>query len=671
VAGYYYLSLRLFMQAMSWLSQHKRFMLFSVCSLSVTAGGLFLMYSILSANGLSLLESLLLVLFAFSFAWISSAFVTAVFGFILQLFDLCPQSLRRLGHHSDHTGYRRSNEVSGFKTAIIMPVYNEEVARVMAGIEATLESLISTGQQNSFAFYLLSDSTDEVVAEQEWRLFEHLRQRFAGRFESLFYRRRDNNEQRKVGNVAEFCRRFGGHYDAMLVLDADSVMSGRCMVELAGRMQANPNVGLIQTIPLPVRQSSWFGSFVQYAAHLCCSLLATGAAFWQTNNANYWGHNAIIRMRAFTEACGLPSIPGRGPFSGEILSHDFVEAALLKRNGWDVVLASDLTGSFEEVPANMIDYAARDRRWVKGNMQHLALLTTDGLSTVSRLHFFMGAVAYMSSAIWLLTLLLSCFDAISAAVSSNQFFTSAYQLFPHWPIAKTDEIQYLLMFTASLLLFPKLAALVIGLIKQRRDLGTWYQLITSTLIEMVLAVVIAPIMMIFHSLFVFSALSGVNVQWNSQPRHDRVVSWQEACQLTWLMPVAAILFGSVTYFYTPIFFLWLLPVLFGLALAPAVVKLSGSVLIGQYLARWGLLKINFTQEHERLLAQVDTSEFCFDNLLSATKTDEIRSYGSELHRQTGAIKAHLPSEYQLFMPIQRLHKRKRKSLATTQMAGIR
>ena len=136
-------------------------------------------------------------------------------------------------------------------------------------------------------------------------------------------------------------------------------------------MQANPRTGLIQTIPIPVRQTTFFGRFVQFAAVLYSPMLATGLAFWQTDAANYWGHNAIIRMRAFIDHCGLPTLPGKAPFGGDILSHDFVEAALLRRAGWDVFLLADLEGSYEEVPCNIIDYAKGDRRWVQGNIQHL------------------------------------------------------------------------------------------------------------------------------------------------------------------------------------------------------------------------------------------------------------------------------------------------------------
>ena len=160
----------------------------------------------------------------------------------------------------------------------------------------------------------------------------------------------------------------------MVVLDADSVMTGRTLVELVRTMEANPRVGLIQTVPIPARRDTLFGRLVQFAASLYSPMLATGQSFWHTDAANYWGHNAIVRIRPFVEHCTLPVLPGAPPLGGPLLSHDFVEAALMRRAGWGVYLLPSIGGSYEEVPANILDYAKRDRRWTQGSLQHLRLL---------------------------------------------------------------------------------------------------------------------------------------------------------------------------------------------------------------------------------------------------------------------------------------------------------
>src|SRR5690606_1977055 len=136
-------------------------------------------------------------------------------------------------------------------------------------------------------------------------------------------------------------------------LDADSIMSGETLLTLVRTMQATPRAGIIQTVPMPVGQQTMFGRFVQFAARLYSPMLATGLSFWQVGEANYWGHNAIIRIAPFMKHCGLPVLTGEPPLGGEILSHDFVEAAFMRRGNWHVYLLPDLEGSYEGLPANI------------------------------------------------------------------------------------------------------------------------------------------------------------------------------------------------------------------------------------------------------------------------------------------------------------------------------
>lgn len=559
-----------------------RQLLMSTLSSATVVTGVWLMFDILRQNGTTILEAALLLLFSITFSWIVIAFWSGAIGFVLQMLRIDPLSLRR----------RRPVDVGrvgqlNSRTAVVMPVYNEDTVRIMAGFEANLRSVAATGQLEAFDFYMLSDTQDPELIQAELAGWQALTERLGDLAGHAFYRRREKNSHRKVGNLADFCQRWGGHYDHMVVLDADSIMTGTCILTLVATMEANPATGLIQTVPIPVRQTTLFGRFLQFAAALNSPMLATGLAFWQTDCANYWGHNAIIRVDAFLESCGLPALPGRGAFGGDILSHDFVEAALLRRAGWDVFLLAELDGSYEEVPSNLLDYATRDRRWVQGNIQHLALLNARGIHSISRLHFLFGAVAYISTLVWLAMLALSTADALVRAANSNVFFSSGYQLFPDWPIAKTDLIFSMLYLTVGLLLLPKLMSMVVALTHRRQAFGGALSLIASTVVETLFAILIAPLMMVFHSYFVICVFLGRKVRWDAQSREGRMIPWGQALYRTAFVGLVAVVWGGITYLYAPVFFWWLTPVLLGLILAAPIVRYSSSFTLGRIARKLG------------------------------------------------------------------------------------
>jgi membrane glycosyltransferase len=559
-----------------------RQLLFSTLAAGTTLGGMWLMFDILRSNGVTWLEVALLVLFSITFTWIVIAFWSAAIGFTLQILRLDPLTLRRLA------SARSCAFAPSGRTAVVMPVYNEDTARIMAGFEANLRSLDRTGQLQHFDFYMLSDTQNPELAQAERAAWTLLLQRLGPLANHVFYRRREKNLHRKVGNISDFCQRWGGHYEYMVVLDADSLMTGDCILKLVATMDANPGTGLVQTVPIPVRQTTLFGRFLQFAAALHSPMLATGLAFWQTDTANYWGHNAIIRIEAFLACCGLPKLPGKGAFGGDILSHDFVEAALLRRAGWDVFLLAGLEGSYEELPSNLLDYATRDRRWVEGNIQHLALLNARGLHTINRLHFLFGAVAYISTLVWLLMLGLSTVDALVRAAYSNVFFGSEYQLFPNWQIAKTQLIFSMLYLTAGLLLAPKLMSVIVALIYRRAAFGGAIKLLAGALLETLFAILIAPLMMVFHSYFVVNVLQGRKVKWESQSREGRMVPWGQAFYHTAFVGCVALVWGGVTFSMSPMFFWWLMPVLVGLILAAPIVRYSSSITLGRLCRRAGI-----------------------------------------------------------------------------------
>ncbi|MEW9797743.1 glucans biosynthesis glucosyltransferase MdoH [Alteromonas sp. CYL-A6] len=558
------------------------------------------LYEIFAPNGLTGLEIAQLVPGVILFAWLTMAFWTAVIGFVLSVTERDPLSLRSR-QHAPASG----NKLMA-RYAVVMPVYNEDTRRIMVGFEACVRELLETEEGRQFDFYMLSDTQDVALADAELKAWQRLTRRLSRHADQLFYRRREVNSERKVGNLKDFCQRFGSHYEAMIVLDADSMMSAERMLDLARRIEQNPDTALIQTIPMPVRQHTVFGRFVQFASRLYSPMLATGLSFWQTDSANYWGHNAIVRIAPFMACCGLPSLPGKGAFGGDILSHDFVEAALLRRAGWQVFLLLDTDGSYEEVPANLVDYAVRDRRWLQGNIQHLGLLMTKGLTLRSRLHFLFGAFAYLSSLLLFVMLLLGTADALVRAVTLPTFFTSEYQLFPDWQVARHDMMQQTLWGTAALLTLPKVLGVILALIKQPEAFGGVATLLKNALLEAIMAMLIAPLMMFYHSYFILSVLVGHKVSWEAQARDGATVPWRVSIRYTQLMSCLAVCWGVTTWYFTPSLFYWLLPVLLPMLLAAPLIRLTSHRLAG---AQW--MTTDNAVSPCKVIKRVNVAERCF------------------------------------------------------------
>ena len=613
--------------------EHMRLFIMAMLVIPSTALAGWSLYEIFLPNGLTNLEIAQLGLGLTLFAWLCMAFWTGIIGFVLQLFNIDPLSLRKKQCAPD--------QVSPLvqKHAVVMPVYNEDTRRIMVGFEACVREIMGSTQAEQFDFFMLSDTRDEQKAEAELRAWNRMTKRL-GRYAShVFYRRREENSHRKVGNLKDFCERWGANYESMIVLDADSIMSGERMLDLARRIEQNPETALVQTIPMPVRQDTFFGRFVQFAAHLYSPMLATGLSFWQTDSANYWGHNAIIRIAPFMQHCGLPTLEGRAPFGGEVLSHDFVEAALLRRAGWQAYLLTDTTGSYEEVPSNIVDYAIRDRRWVQGNIQHLGLLKVKGLKTANRLHFLFGAFAYISSLVLFCMLALGTADALIRATSVPDFFVSEYQLFPSWQVARQDMMMVTMWGTAALLFLPKLLGITLALIKRRSEFGGAFSLLKSAILELVMAVLIAPLMMFYHSYFVISVFIGHSVKWEAQEREGRKVPWSVAFKHTQIMSCLAVIWGVTTFYYTPSLFMWLLPVLIGMVLAAPIIRLSSSTHLGVSLRNWGVFVID--QEVKECMA--------LKRLRVAMNYFSISQYKAEVPA--------LPDSLWVTMPEQALHQK--------------
>ena len=540
-----------------------------------------LMLDILNANGLTFPERLALVLFFTLFTWIAGAFWTAIAGFIIRL-----TGRPRAFMHPDDV----ADQPVKSRTALIMCVYNEDPKHFAAGVDAIWTSLQKQPEQAHFDFFILSDTRKADIGAEEELVWKKLVRKHDAKGR-IFYRRREKNISRKAGNVADFVRQWGGSYENMLVLDADSVMSGKAVVTLAKLLDANPQVGLVQTLPAPAGRETMFARLQQFAARLNSPMLSSGLSWWQLSESNYWGHNAIIRTQAFATHCALPKLPGKEPFGGEILSHDFVEAALMRKAGYEVWMVPDLEGSWEQVPSNLLDFAVRDQRWAQGNMQHLGVMPLKGLHWVSRIHMLTGVMAYATSPIWFTVLLLSSYVTCKEALEGYEYFESGtYSLFPTWPEYRTGEIAMLLTITIVVLLLPKALGAILALSNrvQRKGFGGTRRILMGLLAEQIFSMLLAPAMMVFHSTFVVRTLFGHVVRWDAQPRDDRGISFREAfARMKWHIALGLV-WGGVILAFAPAFIWWMAPVLAGLLAGVPLTMITSRADLGHKARELGL-----------------------------------------------------------------------------------
>ena len=570
---------------------HRRRLLLLVLVLvpSLVASGF--MVEVLPHQGGTWLEAAIVVLFGALFGWIAIGFWTATIGFFALIGRRDRFAITHLAPGEAIAGGPPAI-ASQARTAIVMPICEEPVDRVFAGLQAIHQSLERTQALEHFHFFILSDSSDPntfIKEEEAWAAWC----REVNGFDHIFYRRRRIRLKRKSGNVADFCRRWGKSYRYLIMLDADSVMAGSTLVRLVQMMEKRPQVGMIQTAPIAVNRHSLFARVQQFAGRLYGPMFAAGLHYWQLGDGQYWGHNTIIRIAPFMEHCGLPRLPGKPPLGGEILSHDFVEAALMGRAGWSLWLAFDLEGSYEEVPSTLLEEMKRDRRWCQGNLQHLRLLFTEGLFGAHRALFINGVLSYVSALLWFGFLTLSTAEAIVNALGEPDYFPHGPSLFPEWPVWHPDWALALLAITAAILFLPKLLGILLIVFKwhRRKVYGGVFRLMLSVLLEILLSSLLAPIRMMFHSRFVVQTVLGRTVTWRSQGREDAETSWGEALRYHGFDTVFASAWGIGLYLLDPDYFWWVTPIIGALILSVPLSVLASRINLGERTRRWGLFLI--------------------------------------------------------------------------------
>ena len=517
-----------------------------------------------------------IALFAALSSWVVTGFVTALMGFWV--------TLRGDAHSLSARSVEGRSLAADARTAIIMPICEEHVPTVFAGLRATCESLAATGHATQFDVFVLSDSSKPETTAAERAAWEELRSALAAQpgqpQVEVYYRLRTRRTHRKAGNVADFCRRWGKDYRYMVVLDADSVMSGECLVTLAKLMEAHPQAGIIQTATQPIGHMTLHARAQQFASRVTGRLFTLGLQYWQLGESHYWGHNAILRVQPFMDHCGLAPIRGTGGLSGGILSHDFVEAALMRRAGYHVWLVSDLVGSYEQQPPDLLSELQRDRRWCQGNLQNARLIAEPGIHRVHRAMFAIGAMSYLSAPLWLAFLVFGTSLFMTGARVVSDFQSAPIELLGLW------------VWTLCMLFMPRVLGLVaVALRGEQRAFGGTARLLGSAAMETGMALLQAPVRMLAHTLFVAVALTGLKLHWTSPPREAAALSWTDAARQ--LMPLSAVI-GVLAVAVACVqasAVLSLLPVALPLLLSVPLAVLSSHVELGTWFRARGLMLI--------------------------------------------------------------------------------
>jgi membrane glycosyltransferase len=550
---------------------YARFILVAV-TIGVTTYGVYQMLQAVRFASMTLLQGLMIFFFAISLGWIAFAAGSVLAG----------ASKRR-----DPAG----GSGQATLTALVMPIYNEDPLRTTAALQAMAEALALIDAHHGFEIVMLSDSTNADAWIRETLSVNLLRNSLLPVM-PVWYRRRWQNIARKSGNLEDFVTRWGGRYDHMIVLDADSLIDAPTLLSLVRAMQADPGLGILQTAPQLIGAQTFFGRLQQFAACVYGPVITRGLSAWSGDSGNYWGHNAIIRMAAFAQNCGLPKLSGRKPFGGFVLSHDFVEAALMRRGGWKIRMATDCGGSWEESPPSLIDIAIRDRRWAQGNLQHMKIIGSAGLSFTSRMHLGVGIMSYLSSPLWLVMIGIGFALAVQSHLIRPEYFNHDFQLFPSWPRFDVELMMTLFWFSMVVLLIPKMLGLIRALLSRRirRGSGGVIGIAGSFLLEVILSALYAPILMLIQCRHVFEVFMGRDSGWKPQRRDSGGTTWSDAWHYHKRHMLLSCVTAVIVWFLSPPLLAWLSPALLGLFLAVPLSRASGSVSLGRILSKLALLR---------------------------------------------------------------------------------
>ena len=518
-----------------------------------------------------------LVLFTLTLPWSVIGFWNAVIGFLIMRF--CPDPAAAVNPLAASI---RGDEPVTASTAILMSIRNESPDQVIRNLQPLLDGLVQAEVAHLFHVYLLSDSSDPAIIAAETSRFDAFIAKWSGII-PITYRRRAVNTAFKAGNIRDFCERWGSNHKFALALDADSFMPAHAVLRLIRIMQANPTLGILQTLIVGLPSVSVFARLFQFGMRLGMRSYTLGATWWQGDCGPYWGHNAILRLEPFIAHCHLPALPGNGPLAGPILSHDQVEAVLMRRAGYEVRVLVQEGLSWEENPPTLMEFSRRDLRWCQGNMQYWRLLTLPGLKPVSRFQLIFAIQMYLGSPAWMA---MTAIGIVLLALSDT----------PSGPYVPVEAGAGIALFGIMMLmtLAPKIASSIDVLLRRsaRRSYSGTVPFILNILGETLFMALLTPIIALSHTifltrLFVFRSAG----TWTNQLRESHAVPWGLAFKQLWPQMLAGCIVLLVVYIKAPRDLGFALLGSTGLILAVVFAVATASPLLGTLFARIGIGRI--------------------------------------------------------------------------------
>ena len=518
-----------------------------------------------------------LVLFAVTLPWSVIGFWNAAIGFVIMRFARDPAAAV-----NPLAASIRGDEPVTASTAILMCIRNESPDQVTRNLEPLMAGLEKSSVAHLFHVYLLSDSSDPGIIADETSCFDAFIANWQGTI-PVTYRRRAVNTAFKSGNIRDFCERWGNNHEFAIMLDADSFMPTEAVLRLIRIAQANPTLGILQTLIIGLPSVSAFARVFQFGMRLGMRSYTLGATWWQGDCGPYWGHNAIIRLAPFIAHCHMPVLPGNGPLSGAILSHDQVEAVLMRRAGYEVRVLPVEGLSWEENPPTLMEFSRRDLRWCQGNMQYWQLLSLPGLKPVSRFQLMFAIQMYLGSPAWMA---MTAMGTILLALSN----TPAAQYVPVEAGPGTVLFVIMMMMTFA----PKIATIIDVLLTRsaRRSYGGAFRFAFNIAAETLFMLLLAPLIALTHTIFLTRLLVfRRGVSWGGQMRQSNAVPWRLALTQLWPQTVAGCTVLGVVATKAPNEFWFALMGTAGLILAIPFAVATASPLVGRLFAQIGICRL--------------------------------------------------------------------------------
>ena len=492
-----------------------RRVLIAVLFATTMAGSLALMAVALSPGGFDFVDYAILALFAVTLPWMVAGFWNAAIGFVIMRFAADP-----IAAVIPIAAGIRGNEAVTASTAILMCIRNEPPERVIRNLEPMMSSLGAAGVGDRFHVYILSDTNDAEIASIEEASFGALASRWRGRI-ALTYRRRDVNTGYKAGNIRDFCERWGDEHEFAVTLDTDSFMTAAAISRLVRIMQTDPKLGILQGLVVGLPSTSAFARVFQFGMRLGMRSYTIGSAWWQGDCGPYWGHNAVLRLKPFMAHCGLPVMAKNETSDIHILSHDQIEAVLMRRAGYDVRVLPEEELGWEENPPTLIEFIRRDLRWCQGNMQYWRLITLPGLKAVSRYQLAIAILMFIGSPAWIGILVLGTL-ALAFAKTPADFI-------------RPDAGVALFVLVVIMWFSPKIASAIDILLRPqlRHAFGGTGRFVANYAIETAYSILLCPILWFGHTIFLSGLLFGREIGWIGQTRDDHAVPFKLALRNLW------------------------------------------------------------------------------------------------------------------------------------------